>query len=130
MQGEEFVIVAGGQATPRPEHTRGYSVDLPRPNPAYASRPSTPRSRPSSAFMPQSPSRRGEGVGPAELPEDYVQWLASFRGTDLSMDVNKAKKLRMLLRHETTGWVAAFLEAGGYARVLDRLQDLLDIEWR
>lgn len=80
--------------------------------------------------MPQSPSRRGEGAVPAEMPEDYVQWLAAFRGTDLTMDVGKAKKLRMLLRHETTGWVAAFLDAGGYARILDRLQDLLDIEWR
>jgi hypothetical protein len=64
------------------------------------------------------------------MPEDYVQWLSAFKGTDLNMDVTKAKKLRMLLRHETTGWVAAFIDAGGYARVLDRLQDLLDIEWR
>ncbi|CAK9786330.1 hypothetical protein CC85DRAFT_284989 [Cutaneotrichosporon oleaginosum] len=130
VQGEEFVIVAGGFNSQPGKHGRGYSVDLPSPNPPYGSRPSTPRSRPSSIFMPQSPSRRGESIGPSEQPGDYVQWLSAFKGTDINMDVNKAKKLRMLLRHETTGWVAAFLDAGGYARVLDRLQDLLDVEWR
>ncbi|BEI80026.1 hypothetical protein CcaverHIS002_0105550 [Cutaneotrichosporon cavernicola] len=130
VQGEEFVIVAGEPGSQRGGHGRGYSVDLPAPNPAYNSRPSTPRSRPSSAFLPQSPSRRGENMGPSEVPKDYVQWLSASKGTDLTMDVNKAKKLRMLLRHETTGWVASFLDAGGYTRILDRLQDLLDIEWR
>lgn len=109
---------------------RDYSVDMPRqPNFSSSSRPCTP-TRPSSVFMPQSPARRGETSGPSEFPETYVKWLATSKATDLSMDVAKAKKLRMLLRHETTGWVAAFLEVGGYARLLDRVQDLLDIEWR
>lgn len=113
-----------------PVHSRGYSIDAsPRPGFSSSSRPSTP-TRPSSVFMPQSPAQRGGQVGPYEGPETYVKWLESFKATDLAMDVGKAKKLRMLLRHETTGWVAAFLDIGGYARILDRVQDLLDIEWR
>jgi len=53
-----------------------------------------------------------------------------YKGTDLRMDVGRMKKLRMLLRHESTDWVAEFVEMGGYKLVLARLQDLLDIEWR
>lgn len=77
----------------------------------------------------------GKGLGIAmsdgpEGPEAFVQWLRVNRATDLSMDVSRMKKLRMVLRHENTAWVGAFLDMGGYNLVLDRLQELLDVEWR
>ena len=65
-----------------------------------------------------------------EQPDSLINWLKSYKGTDLRMDVDRMKKLRMLLRHESTGWVQTFLDAGGYELILARLQDLLDIEWR
>jgi hypothetical protein len=65
-----------------------------------------------------------------EQPDSFISWLSSYKGTDVRMDVERMKKLRMLLRHESTGWVQTFLDSGGYELVLARLQDLLDIEWR
>jgi len=65
-----------------------------------------------------------------EQPDSFITWLQSYKGTDVRMEVDRMKKLRMLLRHESTGWVQAFLDQGGYELILARLQDLLDIEWR
>lgn len=124
VDGDQFVIVASPKiAAPTPSRhpARGYSIDIGRPG----SRPVT--SRPNSLFAPPSPSPKLQAT---EGPDAFVHWLSSHKGTDLSMEVNRAKKLRMLLRHETTGWVATFIEVGGYKLVLDRLQDLLDVEWR
>lgn len=129
--GDQFTIVASPSARPA-GHSRGQSVDVGRAStPLGRQRGSVP---PSPRKVPPSPARsdrsfRGS-TGPAELPESYVQWLKSSKATDLNMDVGKAKKLRMLLRHEATGWVASFIDAGGYDRLLDRIQDLLDVEWR
>ena len=73
---------------------------------------------------------KGLGIAMGERPEAFIQWLQSHKATDLKMQVARGKKLRMLLRHESTAWVASFIEQGGYKLVLARLQDLLDIEWR
>jgi hypothetical protein len=76
-------------------------------------------------------SSSGKGLGISmEQPHTFIEWLKAYKGTDLRMEVERMGKLRMLLRHESTGWVQAFLDAGGYELVLARLQDLLDIEWR
>lgn len=129
--GDQFTIVASPCARSA-GHSRGQSVDVGRAStPLSRERGSVP---PSPRKAPPSPARsdrsyRGS-TGPTEVPDNYVRWLQTSKATDLGMDVGRARKLRMLLRHETTGWVAAFLDAGGYDRVLDRLQDLLDIEWR
>lgn len=135
---DEFVIVASPRKQKHtPAHSRGQSMDVSRPS----SVPNNNRSRPTSVHtggtsgrnsaVPPSPrSAGGPTAGPTETPDNFVRWLSNHKATDLSMDVNRAKKLRMLLRHETTTWVAAFLSAGGYTKVLDRLQDLLDTEWR
>jgi hypothetical protein len=108
-------------------HSRGMSLDVPRPQRAVPGQPfimlpSTPTSRPVSA----SP----RPTGASETPEVFVRWLEASRATDLSMSVDRMKKLRMLLRHELTSWVMTFLNAGGYIQMLARIQDLLDIEWR
>ncbi len=65
-----------------------------------------------------------------EKPESFISWLRAHKGTDLGMQVSRCKKLRMLLRHESTFWVASFLNLGGYELILARLKDLLDVEWR
>lgn len=65
-----------------------------------------------------------------EQPEAFVSWLGMYKATDLRMEVGRCKKLRMLLRHESTDWVGQFIELGGYGLILARLQDLLDVEWR
>lgn len=70
------------------------------------------------------------GIAIGEQPQAFIDWLGAYKGTDLRMEVNRCKKLRMLLRHESTNWVAEFVGLGGYKLVLSRLQDLLDVEWR
>lgn len=65
-----------------------------------------------------------------EQPDAFVSWLKAYKGTDLRMEVDRMKKLRMLLRHESTVWVQTFLEMDGYGLILARLQDVLDVEWR
>jgi hypothetical protein len=85
-----------------------------------------------SGIFASSSSAKGLGIsmGMGEQPDAFISWLKSYKGTDLRMEVDRMKKLRMLLRHESTVWVQAFLDLGGYDLVLARLQDVLDIEWR
>ena len=75
-------------------------------------------------------SGKGLGITIGEQPEAFIQWLGMYKGTNLDMEVSRCKKLRMLLRHESTTWVRRFLELGGYKLVLQRLQEVLDVEWR
>ncbi|OCF42760.1 hypothetical protein I317_03362 [Kwoniella heveanensis CBS 569] len=133
-----FTSTVGPGATP----SRGQSMDLPRPATTRQSAGPSSNGRPLSLalFGPSSSNGsvtslgkaggKGLGIAMGEQPEQFIQWLGSYKGTDLKMDVARAKKLRMLLRHESTDWITAFIDQGGYKLVLDRLQDLLDIEWR
>ena len=136
VQGEGFTIVASPQAMSSPVfqgHKHSSSIDVPR------SRQSTgPRAM--SVFGPSGSngsipsfgrvSGKGLGIAIGEQPGAFVDWLTRYKGTDLRMEVGRMKKLRMLLRHESTDWVAEFIGMGGYKLVLARLQDLLDVEWR
>lgn len=124
--GDEFIIVKSPLSPPLPSTTRGQSFDMPRASPG---RP-TSGPRPISGIFASSSSAKGLGISMGEQPDSFINWLKSYKGTDLRMEVDRMKKLRMLLRHESTGWVQTFLDAGGYELILARLQDLLDIEWR
>lgn len=113
----------------QPGDMRGQSLDLGRPSQSP---------RPNSRLFGHSPSpslgnktsAKGLGIAMGEQPEAFIGWLSAYKGTDLRMEVARCKKLRMLLRQESTDWVGAFVEMGGYSLVIDKLQDLLDIEWR
>jgi hypothetical protein len=135
VEGDNFVIVKSpNRPSAPPTPTRGQSMDMSRPN-----RSSTGPGRPVSfgLFSP-TPSSMSKGsakglgiaMGDKEQPETFIQWLQSHKATDLRMGVARCKKLRMLLRHESTAWVDAFIGMGGYKLVLAKLQDLLDVEWR
>lgn len=128
VHGDEFIIVASPMSPPLPQSTRGQSFDIPRQNSA---RP-TNGPRPISGIFSSSSaaSARGLGISVGEGPDAFISWLKAYKGTDLRMDVDRMKKLRMLLRHESTVWVQTFLEMGGYELILARMQDVLDIEWR
>lgn len=140
------VGAAMGMGSPgRPPATRGQSIDAGRPasvrTSASGSRPiafslfsSNSNNNDKSAAGSGKASKNGNvGLGIAangEQPDSFIAYLRAYKGTDLKMDVDKVKKLRMVLRHEKTEWVARFLELGGYGLILARLQDLFDIEWR
>lgn len=40
------------------------------------------------------------------------------------------RKLRMLLRHESLMWVSEWIKYGGYRGLMDRLHEILNLEWR
>jgi hypothetical protein len=152
VSGDQFTIVASPITTPNLPTRQ--SMDTSRPMPSRHSQSIGPLSgagmRPThstptrpmsmSVFGPSSSSSsvgkaKGLGIsmqgsGEREGPEGMVDWLKTYKATDLRMDVGRMKKLRMCLRHENTGWVARFLEIGGYELILARLRDLLEIEWR
>lgn len=140
VNGDEFVIVASPMSPPLPHTpTRGQSMDMPRQSPQQQrqqhTRPTNgprPMSGMFSSSSASSAKSLGLGIGMAmgEQPDAFISWLGAYKGTDIRMEVDRMKKLRMLLRHESTGWVQAFLELGGYELVLARLQDLFDVEWR
>lgn len=128
VHGDEFIIVASPTSPPFaqvPGPHRGQSFDIPQSRPSNGPRPI------SGAFGSSSASSaKGLGISMGEQPGSFISWLKSYKGTDLRMEVDRMKKLRMLLRHESTVWVQTFVEMGGYDLVLARLQDVLDIEWR
>jgi hypothetical protein len=132
VNGDQFTIIA----SPKPnKHQRGQSMDIPRTQKGSSARPLSIPVPPASMRhngVPISPRSGTPGTRPGtpETPEVFVQWLKSYKSTDINMDVGRVKKLRMLLRNEVTTWVADFLDAGGYVRILERIQDLLDVEWR
>ncbi|KAK8864175.1 hypothetical protein IAR55_001421 [Kwoniella newhampshirensis] len=151
VEGEGFVIVASPVSSPNigagpmsPPHTphRGQSMDVARPSSMRMSNGPGSSSRPMSLSLFGPPPSNGSmlslgknggkglGISMGEQPDAFIEWLRMYKGTDLKMEVARCKKLRMLLRHENTTWVGAFVEMGGYKLVLDRMQDLLDIEWR
>lgn len=152
VEGDSFVIVASPLSSPNPNMQQNpfqgpvpqyrQSMDMSaHSRPATTSRHSTgPRPMSMSVFGPSSSSGsiasygrssgKGLGISMPEQPDALIHWLRSHKGTDLHMDVARCKKLRMLLRHESTIWVKAFLEQGGYELILARLNDLLEVEWR
>ena len=141
VDGDAFVIVANPNPRIPGTPSRKGSTEAARRGGMTPSRHGTaPRPMSLSLFGPATSTSsiqsygksggKGLGIGLAEQPEAFVQWLKAHKGTDLNMDIGRCKKLRMLLRHENTHWVGAFIQQGGYDLVLARLQDLLDIEWR
>ncbi|KAJ7227425.1 armadillo-type protein [Mycena pura] len=46
------------------------------------------------------------------------------------LDIESVKKLRLMLRNESASWTEEFLMLGGYAALLTRLNEILEIEWR
>lgn len=104
VSGDQFTIVASPPMSPSSTRARPISLGL---------------------FKP-----KGLGINMTEQPSSFISWLSSHKATDLLMQVERCKKLRMCLRHESTIWVSEFLNLGGYDLVLARLQDLLDVEWR
>ncbi|KAG8859288.1 hypothetical protein FRB96_004503 [Tulasnella sp. 330] len=63
-----------------------------------------------------------------QAPEAMALWLAQSKST--ALDVDRLKKLRVLLRNETASWSETFLRQGGYSALLGRLNELLEVEWR
>ncbi|CCM03607.1 uncharacterized protein FIBRA_05745 [Fibroporia radiculosa] len=61
-------------------------------------------------------------------PAKWASILASV--STVQLEVETAKKLRVLLRNEPLSWTQEFLREGGYSALLTRLDEILQVEWR
>lgn len=63
--------------------------------------------------------------------EDATWWAVRMRSASCAvLEVQEVGKLRGRLRAEPPSWVQEFLRHGGYQGLLERLKELLDVEWR
>ncbi|KDQ19339.1 hypothetical protein BOTBODRAFT_436133 [Botryobasidium botryosum FD-172 SS1] len=117
-------------------HHRGVSVDLPLST-SNLVLPYAPwaESTASVATVTNGHSSGIKGKGKdkerdkdKDAPMKMALMMAGTKSTEL--DVEKVKKLRILLRNEAASWSEQFLKHGGYSALLNRLTDLLEVEWR
>ncbi|KLO08801.1 hypothetical protein SCHPADRAFT_1000707 [Schizopora paradoxa] len=92
-------------------HSRGMSLDV-----SY-----TQIERPSGM---KTKDKASKDLSPAK----YCNLLVST--STLQLDIESVKKLRLLLRNESASWTETFLQLGGYAALLTRLNEILEVEWR
>ncbi|KAM0747108.1 hypothetical protein T439DRAFT_329352 [Meredithblackwellia eburnea MCA 4105] len=63
--------------------------------------------------------------------EDATWWAVRIRSTrSEQLVVKEVGRLRGRLRSESPNWVKEFITHGGYTGLLERLKELLDVEWR
>ncbi|GAA5952099.1 hypothetical protein JCM21900_006250 [Sporobolomyces salmonicolor] len=63
--------------------------------------------------------------------EDAVWWAVRLRSTKCAvLEVKEMGKLRGRLRNEAPSWVDEFIKNGGYLGLLERLKEVLEVEWR
>ena len=74
------------------------------------------------------PSSLSSRVDKADNPVAYAKMLEKEHSTVLSVD--KVKRLRQLIRAESSGWLKDFFKAGGYEGLCDSLSEILRVEWR
>lgn len=75
-----------------------------------------------------SPSYPSE---PTANEEDATFWAVRIRSASVGvLQVKEVGRLRGRLRSEKTGWVEEFLRQGGYKGLLERLGEVLGVEWR
>ncbi|KIM33287.1 hypothetical protein M408DRAFT_326062 [Serendipita vermifera MAFF 305830] len=61
-------------------------------------------------------------------PARFSAMLSQTKSTEL--EVERLKKLRIMLRNEAASWSEGFIIEGGYSSLLARLNEMLDVEWR
>ncbi|KAJ7261715.1 armadillo-type protein [Mycena haematopus] len=76
---------------------------------------------------------RGGAAGKEKVAKDIspTRFFSILSGTSTTqLDIENVKKLRLLLRNESASWSEEFLKLGGYAALLTRLNEILEVEWR
>ncbi|KAJ7066869.1 armadillo-type protein [Mycena belliarum] len=114
------------------DHTRGTSFDASRL--LSRSQVHLPMSA-STADLTAKPSKdRSSAAGKEKAVAKDIsptRFFSILSGTSTTqLDVENVKKLRLLLRNESASWSEEFLKLGGYAALLTRLNEILEVEWR
>ncbi|RPD74973.1 hypothetical protein L226DRAFT_553062 [Lentinus tigrinus ALCF2SS1-7] len=98
-------------------HSRGKSLDVRRQ--AFE-----PKAAPVAPLKVAKDKKKSATI----TPEKFVKILLGQSST--AMDIEVVKKLRLMLRNESTSWTETFIQHGGYDAVLTRLNEILEVEWR
>lgn len=101
------------------DHRHSFSVQLPSG--------ASSRSRASSFSSTRSTMAGGAGQN-ALTATAYATMLKTTAASHL--DVNKLKRMRAVLSSESPMWMTEFIDEGGYAAMLTRLDELINMEWR
>ncbi|KZT41861.1 hypothetical protein SISSUDRAFT_1042398 [Sistotremastrum suecicum HHB10207 ss-3] len=114
-----------------PTHARGVSLDFPRIDRAQ-SIPIPLALEPTSTSKPAT-AKTATTFSKAKSMRDWTPeaFCSLLNHTSIfQLEVEAVKKLRLLLRNESAGWSEKFLKTGGYAALLTRLNEILEVEWR
>ncbi|KAJ7679069.1 armadillo-type protein [Mycena polygramma] len=109
-------------------HSRGTSFDTMR----LFSRSQVNLTSVSVVDLTKAPKERG-AAGKEKVAKDIspTRFFSILSGTSSTgLDIENVKKLRLLLRNESASWSEEFLKLGGYAALLTRLNEILEVEWR
>lgn len=96
-----------------------------------------PKSGPSTTSnrSPEKSSKQSNGliggsnkIDKTDNPHLFAKMLEKEHSTTLSVD--KVKRLRQLIRAESSEWLFDFFEAGGYEGLCSSLSEILKVEWR
>ncbi|TDL25630.1 hypothetical protein BD410DRAFT_784664 [Rickenella mellea] len=117
-------FMAGSTSAPQSftHHLRGSSLDIPRST--------------SQLYLPLNSktesiggkSHKDKAANKDLSATKFCNLLAGTSSTQL--DVETVKKLRLLIRNESASWTDEFFRQGGYAALLTRLNEILEVEWR
>ncbi|KIM84160.1 hypothetical protein PILCRDRAFT_818481 [Piloderma croceum F 1598] len=103
-------------------HTRGVSMDMMRTTSRGQVPPVIPTEFTSGKLT------KDKALAKNISPARFCSILTSTSSTQLELET--VKKLRLLLRNESASWSQEFLRTGGYASLLTRLNEILEVEWR
>ncbi|GAA5914749.1 hypothetical protein JCM5296_003855 [Sporobolomyces johnsonii] len=118
----------------RNSQNRSPSVDSSKPR-----RPSHSRTASATSILFRSFGKSSGAAVAAEMGrkdggvdgEDAVWWAVRLRSTKCAvLEVKELGRLRGRLRNEAPSWVDEFIKNGGYLGLLERLKEVLEVEWR
>lgn len=98
------------------------------PQPKLKTRSSSAMSRSPDKASKQSTSSSSSKVDKSDSPTLFAKMLEKEHSTALSVD--KVKRLRQLIRAESSKWLLDFFAAGGYEGLCSSLNEILKVEWR
>ncbi|KAJ6520877.1 armadillo-type protein [Mycena vulgaris] len=122
---------AAGTNRKASDHSRGTSFDASRL--LSRSQVHLPISASTADLTGKAPKDRSAAAGKEKAAKDIspTRFFSILSGTSSTqLDIENVKKLRLLLRNESASWSEEFLKLGGYAALLTRLNEILEVEWR
>lgn len=123
----DYRSASGGSSNPASSCEAKEATRSLLPPPLSSSSPYIPSSAPRS----RSGSLSSANFGASSSSATAASFATLLKTTDSSrLDVAQVKRMRAVLSSESPTWIGEFVEEGGYAAMVTRLKELLNLEWR